>query len=239
MCNFNNIFSIIKGMRPDIPGDCPPLFAQLIRDCWDTDPQHRPSFLEILSRLRAMEAASVSSLSKSPPASPLGKSHHQVNTTTNNNNNEKKGWEIDAKEVEVTQLVKANAGSRVHRGKYRGHDVAIKELFRSSNEKKEIELKSEFLKEVEVMYSGTFFICLILLKLLLMLLIVRSSYVVFFYGAITNPRSLVIEWMDHSLYDLMTKEKGIYYMFLLLIIIISKSNSYYYQQEQHCQEIGN
>lgn len=145
-----------------------------------------------------MEAAS-----RSPPASPLSKSQ-QVHTTTVA---DKKGWEIDPKELEITSVVKANAGSRVHKGKYRGHDVAVKELYRSSNEKKEAELKVEFLKEVEVMASGTHTHYFDLFDYL-PLLVVRSSYVVFFYGAIPNPRSLVLEWMDHSLHDLMVKEKG-------------------------------
>ncbi len=43
-----------KGLRPNIPEYCPKEYAQLIRECWDTDPTKRPSFQDIVKRLEAM-----------------------------------------------------------------------------------------------------------------------------------------------------------------------------------------
>jgi serine/threonine protein kinase len=37
--------------RPKIPEDCPHSYAQLMQDCWDEDPNVRPSFEQILIRL--------------------------------------------------------------------------------------------------------------------------------------------------------------------------------------------
>jgi len=44
-----------NGLRPTIPTDCPKPFAKLMQRCWDTDPQVRPSFKEILGELRSMK----------------------------------------------------------------------------------------------------------------------------------------------------------------------------------------
>ena len=43
-----------NGMRPEVPADCPPQWASLMRACWDTRPDKRPSFAEIVKRLQAM-----------------------------------------------------------------------------------------------------------------------------------------------------------------------------------------
>lgn len=48
------------GLRPDIPPDCPPQLAQLIRECWSASPVERPNFEVIVTRLTAM--ADLSSL---------------------------------------------------------------------------------------------------------------------------------------------------------------------------------
>jgi serine/threonine protein kinase len=40
--------------RPDIPESVPGAIEGLIRDCWETDPEDRPSFDAILSRLELM-----------------------------------------------------------------------------------------------------------------------------------------------------------------------------------------
>ncbi len=45
---------VVSGERPDIPSDCLPEFAQLIRDCWQGDQKLRPSFDEILLRLEKL-----------------------------------------------------------------------------------------------------------------------------------------------------------------------------------------
>jgi serine/threonine protein kinase len=45
---------ILKRMRPDIPNFVLPSVRELICDCWANDPGERPSFEEILDRLRRM-----------------------------------------------------------------------------------------------------------------------------------------------------------------------------------------
>ena len=40
-----------KGLRPELPVDTPPDYAQLVRDCWAQNPLLRPSFGSILVRL--------------------------------------------------------------------------------------------------------------------------------------------------------------------------------------------
>lgn len=61
---------IINGLKPDI-SKLPPTLAQLVQDCWDPKPKLRPSFSEILSRLRRLKnlalpfPLSVSSVNKS------------------------------------------------------------------------------------------------------------------------------------------------------------------------------
>jgi serine/threonine protein kinase len=42
-----------QGQRPDIPNYCPPQYAQLIEDCWQEDPDKRPSFEDIITRLES------------------------------------------------------------------------------------------------------------------------------------------------------------------------------------------
>merc|ERR1712204_133722 len=37
-----------KGVRPNIPGDCPEGFAFLIRECWAYQPMKRPNFEQIV-----------------------------------------------------------------------------------------------------------------------------------------------------------------------------------------------
>nr|CAB3490560.1 unnamed protein product [Digitaria exilis] len=41
--------------RLDIPSDTDPQWASLIENCWDSDPRKRPSFLELLDRLRDLQ----------------------------------------------------------------------------------------------------------------------------------------------------------------------------------------
>ncbi|EFA77446.1 leucine-rich repeat-containing protein [Heterostelium album PN500] len=45
---------VVSGERPPIPDDCPSAYAQLIRDCWQNDPNSRPSFSEVEDRIMAM-----------------------------------------------------------------------------------------------------------------------------------------------------------------------------------------
>ncbi|KAL6076589.1 Constitutive triple response 4 [Balamuthia mandrillaris] len=49
--------AIDQGKLPDIPKTCPPDYAKLISDCWEKDPNKRPSFDEILVRLQKLEGS--------------------------------------------------------------------------------------------------------------------------------------------------------------------------------------
>jgi hypothetical protein len=41
-------------LRPAVPADCDPAWAQLMHDCWQGKPRMRPTFGEIAQRLEAM-----------------------------------------------------------------------------------------------------------------------------------------------------------------------------------------
>lgn len=43
-----------QGMRPPIPPKCPAPLAKLMRACWDSDPNRRPSFEQLVQALEAM-----------------------------------------------------------------------------------------------------------------------------------------------------------------------------------------
>ncbi len=48
-------FWMAQGKREDIPTDCPPKMAHLIKWCWDTDPTKRPTAAEAVKYLRDAE----------------------------------------------------------------------------------------------------------------------------------------------------------------------------------------
>jgi serine/threonine protein kinase len=48
--------AILEGLRPTIPADCPGLYADLIRSCWDNDPMKRPTFDQIRDALPSIAA---------------------------------------------------------------------------------------------------------------------------------------------------------------------------------------
>mmetsp|Transcript_38840 Transcript_38840/g.93622 ORF Transcript_38840/g.93622 Transcript_38840/m.93622 type:complete len:216 (+) Transcript_38840:222-869(+) len=50
----NAVFS--KGIRPPMSSRCPPEVAKLIVACWDTDPNRRPSFKDIVARMNQIES---------------------------------------------------------------------------------------------------------------------------------------------------------------------------------------
>ena len=64
-----------RGLRPQVPPDCPTEYAQLMQQCWADDPDERPGFGEILERLFQMKkdaasaAASVAALGSSSQGS--------------------------------------------------------------------------------------------------------------------------------------------------------------------------
>ncbi len=49
-------FWMAQGKREDIPTDCPPKIAHLIKWCWDTDPAKRPTAVEAVKYLRDAES---------------------------------------------------------------------------------------------------------------------------------------------------------------------------------------
>ncbi|XP_062182545.1 uncharacterized protein LOC133886748 [Phragmites australis] len=57
--NFNTVQVVgavgFMDHRLDIPSDVDPQWASLIENCWDSDPRQRPSFLEIMGRLRELQ----------------------------------------------------------------------------------------------------------------------------------------------------------------------------------------
>lgn len=51
--HFQIVFTVgNQGLRPEIPPDCPHAWANLIVDCWAENPADRPSFDDIMLRLR-------------------------------------------------------------------------------------------------------------------------------------------------------------------------------------------
>jgi len=55
MSPFQVVFSVgSQGVRPTIPMSCPSDFRTLIEECWDENPDQRPSFDEIMIHLQAM-----------------------------------------------------------------------------------------------------------------------------------------------------------------------------------------
>lgn len=46
---------VSQGLRPQIPLGTPAAISNLIQECWNTTPDIRPGFTEILQRLRALQ----------------------------------------------------------------------------------------------------------------------------------------------------------------------------------------
>jgi len=96
-------------------------------------------------------------------------------------------WEVNASELQFTTRLGEGTSAQVFRGTYRSQDVAIKVL----KEKAEAKVLEEFQKEFEIMSS------------------LRSPYVVFFYGATTQPSlCMVLEFCAKgALYDVLNDMK--------------------------------
>jgi serine/threonine protein kinase len=43
---------VLRGMRPQLPPDCPSQLSLLIQQCWNGNPDERPNFQEICTKLR-------------------------------------------------------------------------------------------------------------------------------------------------------------------------------------------
>ncbi|AVL94173.1 putative serine/threonine protein kinase receptor [Megavirus vitis] len=51
-CNFMQVsLDIIKGTRPQIPGDCPPEMTELIKSCWHAKAKKRPTMEQVIKKL--------------------------------------------------------------------------------------------------------------------------------------------------------------------------------------------
>jgi hypothetical protein len=50
---------VLKGERPSLPDQCPPLLKALIMKCWTQEPKERPSFAFICSRLKYLKYLSM------------------------------------------------------------------------------------------------------------------------------------------------------------------------------------
>jgi len=48
-----------QGERPPLPLNCPTLLANLIKRCWDTDPCHRPGFLQVCNELLDFKTSNI------------------------------------------------------------------------------------------------------------------------------------------------------------------------------------
>jgi len=83
---------IIAGFRPEIPESCPQIFANIIKACWASNPEDRPTFTQILLTItdphdkKAANTSNVASTSSSSPDTPFSVTFsnpfsHQAPTT--------------------------------------------------------------------------------------------------------------------------------------------------------------
>lgn len=56
--------SVQRGLRPKIPESCSPIFKELMEQCWDANPKKRPTFHQIIEKLKPYETISATSMSK-------------------------------------------------------------------------------------------------------------------------------------------------------------------------------
>ncbi|GLT36545.1 hypothetical protein SLA2020_109160 [Shorea laevis] len=52
--------AVRRAMKPDIPGDCPKALANVMRKCWNADPNSRPEMEEVVAMLEAIKDTSTS-----------------------------------------------------------------------------------------------------------------------------------------------------------------------------------
>jgi len=55
---------VLRGMRPQLPPDCPSHLASLIQQCWDGNPDKRPNFQEICTKLRHIKGLLLTGMAK-------------------------------------------------------------------------------------------------------------------------------------------------------------------------------
>jgi hypothetical protein len=58
-------FAVVnKGVRPVIPNDCLPVLSDIMTRCWDTNPEVRPPFTEIVRMLENAETEILTTVRK-------------------------------------------------------------------------------------------------------------------------------------------------------------------------------
>jgi serine/threonine protein kinase len=55
---------VLRGMRPQLPPDCPSDLSSLIQQCWDGNPDERPNFEEISTKLRHIKGLLIIGMAK-------------------------------------------------------------------------------------------------------------------------------------------------------------------------------
>eukprot|EP01103_Thecamoeba_quadrilineata_P014173 TRINITY_DN414_c0_g1_i2.p1 TRINITY_DN414_c0_g1~~TRINITY_DN414_c0_g1_i2.p1 ORF type:complete len:626 (+),score=95.19 TRINITY_DN414_c0_g1_i2:617-2494(+) len=207
------IFSVgSEGVRPPLPENGVDLeYLQLIKDCWQEDDLRRPTFSEILRTLEEIEKRCMPSVrvdgapilpdsQEEPSSGELPREKETQRARKNGRHDEAEAvervrhyktprgktlemWGIDVGELEFGEKIGNGASAEVHRGKYRGQDVAIKILTKKM-ENKHID---EFMKELLIMKN------------------LRSPFVVYFYGGAVEPSCCIVtELLSHgSLFDVM------------------------------------
>jgi serine/threonine protein kinase len=55
---------VLTGMRPKLPPDCPSHLSFLIRQCWDGNPDKRPNFEDICTKLRHIKGLLLTGMAK-------------------------------------------------------------------------------------------------------------------------------------------------------------------------------
>ncbi|KAG9160640.1 hypothetical protein Leryth_027523 [Lithospermum erythrorhizon] len=51
--------NLYKKVRPDLPKNCPSALADLMKQCWDADPNKRPEMRSVVETLREFEASTL------------------------------------------------------------------------------------------------------------------------------------------------------------------------------------
>lgn len=74
--------SVDRGERLVIPPTCPPDYAKLINECWDTDPTARPAFSTILVTLERMRAEYFAQKAQATAATPPPPNDNNGNNET-------------------------------------------------------------------------------------------------------------------------------------------------------------
>jgi hypothetical protein len=55
---------VLRGMRPQLPPDCPSHLSPLIQQCWDGNPDERPNFQDICTKLRHIKGLLLTGMAK-------------------------------------------------------------------------------------------------------------------------------------------------------------------------------